>query len=184
MATFRTSRPVSVADVTKPSILLVGLPGSGKSTVGRAVAEGLGREFLDFDAEIERREGATVAEIFAASGEPRFRALERKLTEELVEVRNFVLAPGGGWVSNPGCLELLRPVATVIYLQVEPSRALTRMAAGAASRPLLRRPDPLSELKTLLAARESMYLLADHTVRVDFVRENEVVATITALAGL
>ncbi len=183
MDTFRSSRPVSAADVTVPHLVLVGLPGSGKSTVGRAVAEALGRNFLDFDTEIERRQGTSIAEVFAARGEGYFRDLERGLTEELRGIGNYVLAPGGGWATNPGCIDLLRPPATLIYLQIEPARALARMAASAASRPLLRRPDPLAELLQILAARESAYLLADHTVRVDFVRENEVVANIVALAG-
>ena len=183
MPTFRTSRPVSAADAAVPHIVLVGLPGSGKSSVGRALADALGRNFLDFDAEIERREGVTIAEIFAAHGEARFRSLERTLTEELRGLGNYVLAPGGGWATNPGCLALLKPPAIVIYLQVEPARALKRMAGGIESRPLLSRPDPHAELTKILHGREATYLLADHTVRVDFLRESEVVATIVALAA-
>ncbi len=182
MPTFRTSQPVSAADVAVPHLVLVGLPGSGKTTVGAAVAAELRRNFLDFDAEIERRESATIAEIFGAHGEAYFRALERQLTEELRAVGGYVVAPGGGWIANPGCLEAVRPPAVVIYLQIDPERALKRMSAAAASRPLLRRPDPLAELKKILADRQDRYLLADHTVRVDFLRQNEVVAHIVALA--
>jgi shikimate kinase len=183
MPTFRTSRPVSAADLTVPNIVLVGLPGSGKSSVGKAAADALGRNFLDFDVEIERREGAPVAQIFAERGEPRFRALERALTDELRDAGNFIAAPGGGWIANPGCLEAIRPPGIIIYLQVEPARALQRMAGQAQARPLLRRPNPLAELEKLLADRKDLYLLADHTVRVDFVREKEVVAAIVALAS-
>lgn len=183
MATFRTSRPVLAADLTTPNLILVGLPGAGKSSVGRAVADTLGRNFLDFDLEIERREGATIAEIFGARGEPYFRKLELALSSELRESGNFVLSPGGGWIANPGCVEAIRPPATMIYLQIQPARALQRMAAQANARPLLRRPDPLAELTALLAAREPLYVLADHTVRVDFLREKEVVANIVALAS-
>ncbi|HVZ48390.1 MAG TPA: shikimate kinase [Gemmatimonadaceae bacterium] len=182
MATFRTSQAVSAADPSVPHLILVGLPGSGKSSVGRAVAADLGRNFLDIDVEIERREGITIAEIFGARGEGYFRSLERRVSDELRDTGGFVVATGGGWIANPGCLEAVRPPARVVYLQVEPERALKRMAAAASQRPLLRRPDPLAELVRLLAERENRYLLADHTVRVDFLREKEVVANIVALA--
>ena len=183
MATFRRSGPVSAADLAVPNLILVGIPGAGKSAVGRALADVLGRNFLDLDAEIERREGASVAEIFGAQGEAHFRALEKTLTQELKEAGNFVLAPGGGWIANPGCLEALRPPAIVIYLQVEPARALKRMADQGSVRPLLRHPNPLGELEKLLALRKEQYLLADHTVRVAFLREKEVIAHIVALAS-
>jgi shikimate kinase len=71
--TFRTSQPGSVADPSKPHLILVGLPGSGKTTVGQAVAERTGRTFLDFDLEIERREMLSIGQIFAERGEPYFR---------------------------------------------------------------------------------------------------------------
>jgi shikimate kinase len=163
-------------------VILVGLPGAGKTTVGKAVAAELGRNFLDLDAEIERREGITVGEIFGAHGEKHFRALEKRVTEELREVGGYIVAPGGGWMTNPGCVELVRPPAIIIYMQVEPARALKRMAAQAVARPLLNRHDPLGELTKLLAEREPSYLLADHVVRVDFRNEKEVTASIVALA--
>ena len=95
-ATFRTSQTVSALDPSKPHIILVGLPGAGKSTVGALLGAKLGRTFLDFDAEIERREGMTIAQIFGERGEGSFRELERKLTAELKDLGNMVLAPGGG----------------------------------------------------------------------------------------
>ena len=76
-------------------LVLVGLPGSGKSTVGRAVAKRLSRPFLDFDAELERRAGISVARIFAERGEAAFRGLEYSLTQELAAAPPMVLAPGG-----------------------------------------------------------------------------------------
>lgn len=182
MPTFRTSKPVSAADFSKPHIVLVGLPGSGKTTVGRAVAEKLGRSFLDFDAEIERREMASVAEIFASRGEPAFRKLERALTEELREVGHMVLAPGGGWIANAGCVEILRPPAQLFYLKVRPEAALARMGGDVTQRPLLRRPDPVGELRRLLEAREPLYLQADHTVNTESMRLLQVVDHIVALA--
>jgi len=96
MPTFRTSRPGSAADPSRPHIILVGLPGSGKSSVGRAVAAKLGRTFLDLDHEIERREGRSISEIFGENGEAYFRAKELSLTKELQQVGHMILAPGGG----------------------------------------------------------------------------------------
>src|SRR2546423_13906928 len=123
-ATFRTSNPVSAADSRRPHLILVGLPGAGKSTVGRGVAERLARTFLEFDLEIERRQGKTIAEIFGEKGEGHFRELERALTEELRLMGNMILAPGGGSGSNPQVGGLLRPPARLIYLRVEPVTAL------------------------------------------------------------
>jgi shikimate kinase len=182
MNTFRTSRPVSATEIGVPHLVLVGLPGSGKTSVGQAVAAALGRNFLDLDAEIERREGASVGEIFGARGEKHFRSLELRVTEELKKTSGFVVSPGAGWMTNPGCLELVRPPAIVIYLQIQPDRALKRMGAASVQRPLLNRPDPLGELSKLLSEREPTYLLADHTVRVDFRTEKEVTASIVAIA--
>jgi shikimate kinase len=185
MNTFRTSRPVTAAELDTagvPNLVLVGLPGSGKSTLGKALADELGRNFIDIDFEIERREHIPIGEIFATLGEKHFRNLERKVTEELKNVSGFVIAPGAGWIANPGCLELLRPPAKLIYLQIQPDRALKRMGGQASVRPLLRHPDPLAQLTKMLAEREPLYLLADHTVKVDFVREKEALTTIVALA--
>src|SRR5262245_7005502 len=101
MATFRTSKPAPVADPKVPHVILVGLPGSGKSTVGAAVADKLSRGFLDIDVEIERREGRSVSQIFAERGEPYFRQMELAITEELAMMGNMIVAPGGGWVTSP-----------------------------------------------------------------------------------
>jgi shikimate kinase len=163
-------------------LILVGLPGSGKSTVGRAVARALGRRFLDFDAEIEVREKATVAEIFATKGEPYFRELERTITAELRDAAGMVLAPGGGWIANPGCLETLRSRSTLVYLEVTPERAVARMGRGLTQRPLLTRPNPVEEATKLLTARNELYLQSDHTVSTDSLTRSEVVLRIVALA--
>jgi shikimate kinase len=182
MPTFRTSQAVSAADVRVPHIVLVGLPGSGKTTVGRAVAEKLNRNFLDFDAEIERREMASISEIIGAKGEAHFRQLERRLTEELREVGNYVLAPGGGWMMNPGCPELLRPPALIVYLKTRPETALLRMGTESVKRPLLARPNPLAELRRLLREREPFYLQSDHTVSTEMMTLEQVLSRIVVLA--
>lgn len=97
-------------------LVLVGLPGAGKSTVGRAVARKLQRPFIDFDVELERRERKTVRELFAERGEPAFRALEVALTRELAATEPSVFAPGGGWITNPGVVELIRPPGRIIQI--------------------------------------------------------------------
>src|SRR5437868_3588104 len=106
--TFRTSHPGSAADPSKPHLILVGLPGSGKTTVGEAVATKTGQTFLDLDHEIERREARSISQIFAEKGEPYFRKREREVTEELTLVGNMIVAPGGGWVTDPEVVALVR----------------------------------------------------------------------------
>ena len=164
MPTFRTSQPVSAADPSQPHLILVGLPGAGKSTVGAMLAEQLGRSFLDFDAEITRREGMSVAEIFGQKGEGAFREMEHDLTREVQLMGNMVLSPGGGWVGRPDNVALLRPPGLLIYLKVSPATAVRRMAGSTSARPLLQRPDPKGEAERLLVARKAAYEAADMVV--------------------
>jgi len=180
MATFRTSQPGSAADSAVPHLILVGLPGAGKSTVGAALARELGRTFLDFDAEIVRRQGMTIAEIFAQKGEPTFRQLEHGLTEELRELGGMVLAPGGGWVARPETVALIRPPSRMIYLRLRPRTAITRMGRSVAGRPLLSRTDPVAELEKLYQARRAAYESADYVVDVERVGVSEVVRRVLA----
>lgn len=167
MATFRTSPPALGVDPAGPHLILVGLSGAGKSTVGVLLASALGRRFLDFDAEITRRQGMSIPEIFGQHGEDHFRQLEHALTAELQEGGNMVLVPGGGWTTRPETVALLRPPARLVYLKISPDVAIRRMGATAAGRPLLARPDPRAELSRLLAARSAMYESADLVVDVD-----------------
>lgn len=163
-------------------LILVGLPGAGKSTVGRRVARELGRTFVDFDREIERRSGLAISRIFEELGEPRFRELELELTRELAGAPPAVLAPGGGWIVVPGALALLRPPARMIYLRVRPDVALLRMGRRRALRPLLRKENPEAELARLLREREPAYLRADHVVDVDRLGIKRVISVISSLA--
>ena len=157
----------SVADPARQHIILVGLPGCGKSTVGAMLARRMGRHFLDFDTEITRREHLAIAAIFAERGEEYFRRLEFGLTEELAAMDSMVLAPGGGWVSRPETVAILRPTSQLIYLSISPAAALRRMGSRAVTRPLLRGDDPLGELERLLATRREAYESADVIVDVE-----------------
>jgi shikimate kinase len=184
MATFRTSQAVSAADPSQPHLILVGLPGSGKSTVGALLAERLNRPLLDFDAEITRREGMSIPELFGQKGEGHFRELEHALTEELTELGGMVLAPGGGWVTRPDNLKLLRPPARLIYLRITTSVAVQRMGTSTTSRPLLNRPNPKGELDRLLSARILAYESADLAVNVDQLDPQQVTQRIVEQLGL
>ena len=165
-----------------PHLILIGLPGSGKSSVGEAVAEQLGRRFLDFDQEIERRSGCSVAELFLTRGESGFRSLEVELTRELAAEGGMVLAPGGGWAAIPGALALLRPPGVMVYLRASPEVVLQRMGQSRSTRPLLSAPDPLAELCRLLEEREGLYRLADHVVDVEHIDLQRVISLVARLA--
>ncbi len=141
--------------------------GAGKSTVGPLLAARLGWRFVDLDHEIERREGQTVAEIFASQGEPRFRALETECTRVLARQTEIVLAPGGGWIATPGNLHSVGPGTLTVWLQVTAEEALARLGGERATRPLLSAPDPHAAATRLLAQRERLYREADVAVPTD-----------------
>src|SRR5215207_8068394 len=163
-------------------LILVGLPGVGKSTIGAAVAERLGRAFLDFDAEIERREGKSVAEIFAERGEAAFRELERALTEEVRTAPGMVVAPGGGWVAAKGNVALLRPPGRIIFLDASPETVLLRLGEDRVRRPLLAGADPLRTLRRLLADRGPAYRSADHVIDAEVADFKELIRLVAELA--
>ncbi|MEX2178810.1 MAG: shikimate kinase [Gemmatimonadaceae bacterium] len=184
MDTFRTSKTVSALDPDKPHVVLVGLPGSGKSTVGALLGERMARTFLDFDLEIERREGMPVTQVFGERGEAGFRQLERKLTEELRDIGNMVVAPGGGWIMDQEGVALVRPPAVLIYLRVRPETALKRLADAVGGRPLLNRPNPLAELQTIFEARRALYQAADHEIGTELLTAQQVTDQIAEKLGV
>ena len=147
------------------------------------MAARLGRPFVDFDEEIERRTGCGVAELFARHGEDHFRQLELTISRELASRRGMVLAPGGGWAAIPGAVELLRPPARLVYLRLSPEVALGRVAADGRKRPLLEVPQPILTLRRMLAARHAFYALADHVVDAELISLQGVIAAVTSLAG-
>ena len=163
-------------------IVLVGFMASGKSTVGRRLADRLGWDFVDFDEEIERRSGLTVGEIFRRFGEPAFRQMEGELTREFGGLERAVLAPGGGWITQPGAIERLAPGSLVVWLRVSPEEAVRRALRAPTHRPLLAGPDPLRRARLLLADREPFYRRADVVVDVDGRDPDDVAAEIAAVA--
>lgn len=163
-------------------IVLVGLPGAGKSTAGALAAAQLGWEFVDLDAEIERKAGRSVAAIFASEGERGFRSRETDATKALQGRRRLVVAPGAGWVLDPLNRALLGAGTSLVYLRVSPVVAAHRLATAPGTRPLLRSADSEKSLRELLEVRESSYLQANHTFTVDSMSPAEIASLIVALA--
>ncbi|MBC8090312.1 MAG: shikimate kinase [Phycisphaerae bacterium] len=162
--------------------MLVGLPGAGKSTVGRKVARLLRRPFVDFDVELARREGLSIPRLFSERGESAFRQLEVALTEELVRNTPSVWAPGGGWITNPGVVGLVRPPGRIIHLRVSPAGALKRLGSARASRPLLMDSDPGVVLDRLWVSRRELYATADGEVDTEVVDFQRVALRVVLLA--
>jgi shikimate kinase len=165
------------------AVILVGLPGSGKTTVGGAVAQQLNWPFIDFDKEIERRERSTIAEIFRTRGEGGFRGIEADLSRELAGLSEAILAPGGGWVTQPAAMALLRPPGRMIYLRVSPEVALARMGGGASLRPLLEGEDALGSLRRLYDERRGAYSAADLEVDTEALDLQEVINRVRQFAA-
>lgn len=150
-----------MADARKlVNIALIGFMGTGKSSVGRLVADALRFTFLDTDTVIEARAGKPITEIFAQEGEPAFRQMEAKLVEELARRERTVIATGGGLPVNPANMASLKTHALVVCLWASPEKIYERVKHQT-HRPLLNVPDPLERIRALLAAREPFYRQAD-----------------------
>ena len=163
-----------------PHLILVGLPGVGKTTIGRAAAKILRRPFLDFDAEIERREGKPVREIFRELGEDYFRSLEASLTRELSLTGGMVLSPGGGWVTQPTSVELLRLAGRIIYLRASPE-AVAKRLRRVETRPMLAGRDPLMALRELYKKRRGAYETADVVLDTEKLSRQQLIARVVEL---
>lgn len=142
---------------------LVGLPGSGKSTVGRQLARRLHLPFADTDQIIEKRLGCTIREYFEREGEASFRDVEENVIAEVAAQHEGVLATGGGAVLRPGNREQLRKHGQVIYLHSSPEEVFRRVRHDG-NRPLLQVQDPLARLKDLYAVRDPLYRQTAHCV--------------------
>jgi len=156
-------------------IVLVGLPGSGKSAVGRLVAEGLPAPLIDIDSLLVREMGKPVSQIFGMVGEARFREMERDAVNAAQGGAPGVIVPGGGWAAQPGQLEAAKASSLVVYLSCQPGTAVKRSQEGEV-RPLLAGVDPVQRMRTLLEEREPFYKKAHHAVDAEH-RPAEAIAT-------
>jgi shikimate kinase len=153
-----------VSSPAKPEkVILVGLMGAGKSTVGGLLADRLGYAFVDLDAEVEALAGRSIAEIFDAGGETLFRELEAEATERQDDATGTVLAAGGGWMVRPELRDRW-PGSVRVWLRVTPEEAWDRLSGDAAARPMLDPGRPRESLERLLGERETAYEQAEISV--------------------
>lgn len=156
------------------NLYLVGFMGTGKTTVGRALAQRTGFAVMDSDHEIERVQGRTISDIFAQQGEPAFRAMEREFIEHGHPTARHIIACGGGLVVQPGMLDLLQTKGVVICLHASLETVLARTARHR-TRPLLAVEDPETRIRTLYAAREAIYKRSGTVILTDSRPLNEIV---------
>ena len=145
------------------NIVLVGFMGTGKSTVGRVIAQKLEFHFIDTDDVIEQTSKAKISDIFAEHGEDYFRDLESQAVKSVALMKNQVVATGGGVVLRSSNIDLLRTGGPIFCLNATP-KAIWDRVRSSRSRPLLRGPEPLKKIETLLDKRAPYYALADHQI--------------------
>jgi shikimate kinase len=172
-----------VAALGRRSVVLVGMMGAGKSSVGRRMALRLGIPFVDADTEIEKAAGMTISDIFAVRGEAEFRAGEARVILRLLEGGPQVVATGGGAFLNPDTRAAISAKGVSVWLRAEFDVLMKRIRRRH-DRPLLKTADPAATLRRLIEEREPVYALADLTVQSREVTHDKIVDEIFgALAG-
>ena len=158
---------------------------AGKSAVGRVLAERLGWDFVDFDEAIRARTGRSPAAIIREDGEVAFRAAEAELTAVVAGRERVVLAPGGGWMTQPELADSLGPGTVRVWLRVSPAEAVRRAAADGTDRPLMGPPEGrVDRMARLLHERESRYRTAELDVATDDMSPERVAEEILRRLGL
>ncbi len=160
-------------------LVLVGMMGAGKTTVGRRVASRLERRFCDSDEEIEKAAQMTIPEIFDQRGEPEFRAGETRVIARLLKEGDLVLATGGGAFVNPETRALVKSEAISVWLKADAGILFQRVSRRA-NRPLLKTPNPRATLEKLITERYPLYAEADVTVLSRDVPQDTVAADVIA----
>lgn len=158
----------------KKNIVLVGLMGAGKTTIGKAIAQRLGCDFFDTDEVIEKQQKMSVSDIFAEFGESKFRELEKDTILSLSEKNAKIISIGGGSLENLDNLKNLQKNGFLVYLKATPEVLYSRIIEQT-NRPLLQVDEPVLKLKELLAKRESAYLLADFVIETENKIKDEII---------
>jgi shikimate kinase len=162
------------------NVYLVGFMGTGKSTVGRELARKKKWHFVDLDELIELKEKRSISDIFSQSGEPYFRRVERQVLKEVARERGFVVACGGGIVTNEDNIATMKDSGVVVCLTACVDTIFARTAQFA-HRPLLSVPEPKKQIELLLKLRAPFYARADKTIDTSKISVQEVVARISRL---
>ncbi|MEK0083611.1 shikimate kinase [Benzoatithermus flavus] len=180
--------PALAADPPQPgggplprTLVLVGLMGAGKTSIGRRLATAMDATFVDADDEIVAAAGMTIPDIFALYGEPSFRALERKVVARLLEQPPMVLALGGGAFIDPETRARVKEKAISVWLRADLDTLVARTARKKGTRPLLDRGDPRDILARLMDERYPIYAEADYTVDTTDEAHDAVVERVRAL---
>jgi shikimate kinase len=168
------------AALDRRSVVLVGMMGVGKSSIGRRLAARLAIPFVDADAEIEKAAGMSISDIFARHGEADFRSGEARVIARLLDAGPQVLATGGGAFMNEATRATIQSKGVSIWLSAEFDVLVRRIAKRRNERPMLQTDDPAETLRQLIALREPTYALADITVQSREVPHDAIVAEIIA----
>lgn len=163
-------------------VFLIGMPGSGKTTLGKQLAKELKKNFIDLDAKIELAEKRTISDVFATSGESYFRELERKLLLSVIKnEEDFVMATGGGAACFFDNLPAMKKAGLTVYLKVSPQELLKRLKPHIAHRPLLSGKTAdglLTEIEGKLEARKEFYESSDIVITNDNIRVEDLLQAI------
>ncbi|KAA0258395.1 shikimate kinase [Deferribacter autotrophicus] len=159
------------------NIYLIGFMGTGKTTVGKILAEKLGRKFYDLDELIERKAGKSIRDIFIDDGEEHFRKIETEVLKEVAGGKGYIIATGGGLLTTEGNYEVMKESGVIITLAASAESIYERLK-GDESRPLLMVENVIDEIKRLMFERAPLYIKADYIVDTSDVSPDEVAAEI------
>lgn len=161
------------------NIILVGFMATGKTTLGKLLANTLEFNFIDTDRSIEKKEGATISDIFNLKGEAYFREKESEILDSFISLKNTIISTGGGMIISVDNRKKLRNIGKVIYLESKPNWILTNLKRSKTTRPLLNEKDPINKIIELLNKRKKYYEdVADVIVSVDEKSPNEIINNI------